>query len=121
MSGSYGNGPTTVLDHFRMEFRCLAHHGAALLRMTWFAREKLCHFRQSERVGNLAFDATEFTAARFYEHKVHGLVALRAGRWRRIFGHWTLTLDQARAQHSQSPGTAEDGAGDDLLCAVRAN
>jgi hypothetical protein len=34
---------------------------------------------------------------------------------------WTLTLDQAGAQHSQSPGTAEDGAGDDLLCAVRAN
>jgi hypothetical protein len=26
MSGSYGNGPTTVLDHFRMKFRLLAHH-----------------------------------------------------------------------------------------------
>jgi hypothetical protein len=25
MSGSYGNGPTTVLDHFRMESRYLAH------------------------------------------------------------------------------------------------
>ena len=26
MSGSYSNGPATVLDHFRMEFRYLAHH-----------------------------------------------------------------------------------------------
>jgi hypothetical protein len=38
-----------------------------------------------------------------------------------FLGMWTLTLDQAGAQYSQSPGTAEDGAGDDLLCAVRAN
>jgi hypothetical protein len=26
LSGSYGTGPTTVLDHFRMESRYLAHH-----------------------------------------------------------------------------------------------
>jgi hypothetical protein len=27
MSDSHGNGPTTVLDHFRMEFRSFAHQG----------------------------------------------------------------------------------------------
>jgi hypothetical protein len=65
-----------------------------LLRTTEFARKKLCHFRQSERIGNLAVGATEFTAACFYEHEAHGLVALRAGRWRGVLGHVTLTLDQ---------------------------
>jgi hypothetical protein len=34
-----------------------------------------------------------------------------------FLGMWTLTLDQAGAQHSQSPGTAEDGGGVMIYCA----
>jgi hypothetical protein len=59
----------------------------------------------------VAVDATEFTTARFDEHKTHRLAALRTDRRRGILGHRTLTLDQAGAlPNSLSPNTAEDGA-----------
>jgi hypothetical protein len=46
MSGSYGNGPTTVLDHFRMKFRLLAHHSnmrPELVVLNCFAQGVLLH------------------------------------------------------------------------------
>jgi hypothetical protein len=57
----------------------------------------------------------------FTSTKCMGLWHFRQEGGGGFLGMWTLTLDQAGAQHSQSPGTAEDGAGDDLLCAVRAS
>jgi hypothetical protein len=60
---------------------------AALLRTPQFAREKLCHLLQSERVRTIAVDTSEFTSSGFDQHKVHWLIALGTRRRWEIFGH----------------------------------
>jgi hypothetical protein len=74
-----------------------------------FAREKVGYLRQMKGVGNFAIEATKFMAARLYQHKALGLMALNA-RWRRrVFGHVTLALDQAGAlPNSQSPPSGDE-------------
>lgn len=85
---------------------------AALLqfrRLQFACDPRLC-VRHPHWIDGRALNASEFATAGLHDYEMHRLLALRAVGRRGIFGHVTLTLDQAGAQHSQSPVLPRIGA-----------